>query len=200
MGGVTPLSVRLSTVPLRRQIAHDLKVSGYLYWYILPLSSESVPGVCWYKLPQGRTRHVCRDNDTVWIPDSRICRALAIDIWRPSTKKGMSPRSSEIRFSLLFPFFEKNSKSVFVTQHKARTRGLERTKTWYQFYRINVHVGHWGPWKIFLPSKMKMKQHQHKQKREIVDLQKIKYKYKSINQTFSHSIKSKKSQVQEYLL
>jgi len=47
---------------------------------------------------------------------------------------------------------------------------------------------------------MMIYQPQHIQKREIVDIQKIKYKYKSINQTFSHSIKSKNALIQEYLL
>jgi len=43
-------------------------------------------------------------------------------------------------------------------------------------------------------------QPQHIQKREIVEIQKIKYKYKSKKSSLSHSIKSKKALVQEYLL
>jgi len=52
-------------------------------------------------------------------------------------------------------------------------RGWLQTKTPYQFCRISVPVGPWGPQKIFLSSKMMSYQPQHIQKREVVDIQKL---------------------------
>jgi len=66
--------------------------------------------------------------------------------------------------------------------------------------RISVPAGLWGPRKIFLSSKMMNYQLQHMQKQEILEVQKIKYDYKSKNQTLSYSIKSKNAPRQEYLL
>ena len=57
-----------------------------------------------------------------------------------------------------------------------------------------VHVGPWGPRKIFLASKTMNFQPQHIQKREIVEFPIINHKYKIELKTWSHSIWSKMPQ------